>query len=106
MRTGGAQGQPAHGGDEVFVGESAFHGDLPRRVVRWSVRHWQPVAGASRAGIPPGQGLSPSIERLHKSIAAVGCRLVGRHHEIYLGDPRRSAPERLRTILRQPVETA
>lgn len=27
----------------------------------------------------------------------------GHHHEIYLGDPRRSAPERLRTILRQPV---
>lgn len=28
----------------------------------------------------------------------------GRHHEIYLGDPRRSAPEKLRTILRHPVE--
>jgi len=27
----------------------------------------------------------------------------GRYHEIYLGDPRRSAPEKLRTILRQPV---
>lgn len=30
----------------------------------------------------------------------------GRHHEIYLSDPRRAAPERLRTILRQPVERA
>lgn len=29
--------------------------------------------------------------------------MTGRHHEIYLGDPRRAAPERLRTILRQPV---
>lgn len=28
----------------------------------------------------------------------------GRHHEIYLGDPRRSAPEVLRTLLRQPVQ--
>jgi hypothetical protein len=27
----------------------------------------------------------------------------GRHHEIYLSDPRRTAPEKLRTILRQPV---
>ena len=26
-----------------------------------------------------------------------------RHHEIYLGDPRRTAPERLRTVLRLPV---
>jgi hypothetical protein len=31
-------------------------------------------------------------------------RMRGRHHEIYLNDPRRTAPERLRTILRQPVE--
>lgn len=29
--------------------------------------------------------------------------MTGRHHEIYLSDPRRTAPERLRTILRQPV---
>ena len=45
----------------------------------------------------------PSIERLHAAIAAAGLRLRGRHHEIYLGNPRTSAPERLRTILRQPV---
>jgi hypothetical protein len=30
-------------------------------------------------------------------------RLAGRHHEIYLSDPRRIAPARLRTILRRPV---
>jgi hypothetical protein len=45
----------------------------------------------------------PSIERLHDSVAAAGLHLRGRHHEIYLGDPRTSAPERLRTILRHPV---
>ena len=28
----------------------------------------------------------------------------GRHHEIYLGDPRRAKPEKLRTVLRHPVE--
>ncbi len=32
-----------------------------------------------------------------------GLRLAGRHHEIYLTDARRTAPERQRTILRQPV---
>jgi len=46
----------------------------------------------------------PSIERLHRAVAAEGLRSRGRHHELYLGDPRRSAPERLRTLLRQPVE--
>ncbi|MCC6382968.1 MAG: GyrI-like domain-containing protein, partial [Dehalococcoidia bacterium] len=33
-----------------------------------------------------------------------GRRPCGRHHEIYLSDPRRVPPERMRTILRQPVE--
>jgi hypothetical protein len=44
-----------------------------------------------------------TIERLHAAIAAAGLTMGGRHHELYLGDPRRSAPENLRTILRQPL---
>jgi hypothetical protein len=48
----------------------------------------------------------PTIERLHAFIAEQGLTPVGRHHEIYLGDPRRTAPEKLRTILRQPVRKA
>lgn len=46
----------------------------------------------------------PSVERLHEFIADQGYRPVGKHHEIYLGDPRRAAPSKLRTVLRQPVE--
>ena len=46
----------------------------------------------------------PTIERLHAAIQGAGLRPRGRHHEIYLGIPGRAAPERLRTILRQPVE--
>ncbi len=45
----------------------------------------------------------PSIERLHAAIANAGLEPRGRHHEIYVGDPRRSAPERLRTVIRQPI---
>jgi hypothetical protein len=47
-----------------------------------------------------------TIERLHAAIGEAGLRPRGAHHEIYLGDPSRSAPERLRTILRHPVEPA
>lgn len=45
----------------------------------------------------------PSVVRLHGYAAARGLRLRGRHHEIYLSDPRRCAPEKMRTVLRQPV---
>ncbi|NND02570.1 MAG: hypothetical protein HKN91_07270 [Acidimicrobiia bacterium] len=44
----------------------------------------------------------PNIQRLHAYIAASGHKLSGKHHEIYLSDPRRVAPEKIRTIIRQP----
>lgn len=47
---------------------------------------------------------TPTIERLHAFIEKQGLRLRGKHHEIYLGDPRRAAPDKLQTIIRQPVE--
>jgi len=45
----------------------------------------------------------PTIRRLHDRIAEQGLELRGRHHEIYLSDPRRTDPARLKTIIRQPV---
>lgn len=53
--------------------------------------------------IGPYAAEGPTIARLHEFIRKQGYRLTGRHHEIYLGDPRRSAPERLRTVVRQPI---
>jgi hypothetical protein len=48
----------------------------------------------------------PTIEALHAAIAAAGLRPHGRHHELYVGDPSRAAPAKLRTLVRQPVEPA
>lgn len=45
----------------------------------------------------------PTIERLHSFIAERGYAPSGKHHEIYLSDPRRAAPERLKTVVRQPI---
>jgi hypothetical protein len=56
--------------------------------------------------IGPYAAEEPTIHRLHAFIAERGYDRTGKHHEIYLGDPRRSAPERLRTIIRQPVASA
>ena len=65
---------------------------------------WEEGPAAQVLHIGPYSDEAPSIVLLHEGITAAGYRPRGRHHEIYLGDPRRSATERLRTILRQPVE--
>ena len=47
---------------------------------------------------------APVLDRLHNEfLPANGLEFNGDHHEIYLSDPRRTAPEKLKTVLRQPV---
>ena len=46
----------------------------------------------------------PVLEQMHQEfIPAQGLHLTGKHHEVYFSDPRKTAPEKLRTLLRQPV---
>ncbi|MFI5136524.1 MAG: GyrI-like domain-containing protein, partial [Sphingobacteriales bacterium] len=45
-----------------------------------------------------------TIIKLHDFIKDQGYQLRGKHREIYLSDMRRTAPEKLKTIIRQPVE--
>jgi hypothetical protein len=46
----------------------------------------------------------PVLEELHtRFVPSHELKLVGKHHEIYLSDARKTAPEKLKTILRQPV---
>lgn len=51
----------------------------------------------------PYSAEGPTVERLHKFAWAQGYRLHQKHHEIYLSDPRKAAPEKMKTIVRQPV---
>lgn len=53
--------------------------------------------------IGPYSAEKPTIERIHHFIQERGYKRAGKHHEIYLGDPRRSAPDKLKTVLRQPM---
>jgi hypothetical protein len=46
----------------------------------------------------------PTIAAMHDFLAAQGLQRRGKHHEIYLSDFRRTAPEKLLTVLRQPAE--
>jgi hypothetical protein len=43
---------------------------------------------------------------MHDFIRDEGYVPNGKHHEIYMGDPRRTPPEKLKTIIRQPVRIA
>jgi hypothetical protein len=55
---------------------------------------------------PYGEAERPSIDKLHAFIEEKGYQLAGKHHEIYLNSPLRSAPEKLKTIIRQPIRKA
>lgn len=46
---------------------------------------------------------TPTIEKLHNFIEENGYTFNGKHREIYLNDSRRTAPEKLKTIIRQPI---
>lgn len=49
----------------------------------------------------------PKLADLHDHLMPeAGVIFAGPHHEIYLSDPRRVAPEKLKTIVRQPVQPA
>ncbi|MRR57833.1 MAG: hypothetical protein EG824_06435 [Deltaproteobacteria bacterium] len=53
--------------------------------------------------IGPFSEEGPTIEKVHSFIENSGSRLIGKHHEIYLSDIRRAAPEKWKTIVRQPM---
>lgn len=53
--------------------------------------------------IGPFSEEGPTIEKVHHFIKENGLKLSGKHHEIYLSDIRRAAPEKWKTIVRQPV---
>ena len=54
--------------------------------------------------VGPYDDEGPVLARLHAEyLPEHGLTFGGRHHEVYLSDPRRTEPARLRTVLRQPV---
>jgi len=52
--------------------------------------------------IGPFSEEGPTIQKVHQAIFDNGFKITGKHHEIYLTDIRRAAPEKWKTIIRQP----
>jgi len=53
--------------------------------------------------IGPFSEEGPTVEKVHSFIEESGSQRRGKHHEIYLSDIRRAAPEKWKTIIRQPM---
>ena len=71
--------------------------------VRLERLHEGPSAQILHVGSYDDEG--PVLHRLHSEwLPANGLAPTGRHHEIYLSDPRRVEPAKLKTLLRQPVK--
>ncbi len=88
--------------------EAARKKNLPA-LPRLCFETFQEGLAAQIMHIGPYANEAPTIQRLHDFIQAQGGVFDGlqqKHHEIYLGDPNRSAPEKLKTVIRQPFRRA
>ncbi len=73
---------------------------LPK--VRFECLHEGKAAQLMHIGPYSTEG--PNIARIHKQIIDSGYSLSGKHHEIYISNPQKAAPEKLKTVLRQPMK--
>lgn len=64
---------------------------------------WKEGLCAQVLHVGPYAAERPTIKRLHEFIREQGYRPTGRHHEIYLSDPRQTTLKNLKTILRQSM---
>lgn len=61
-------------------------------------------AAAQIMYVGPFSDEGPSIAKIHAQIQGGGHTLSGKHHEIYLNNPATTAPEKLKTVIRQPMK--
>jgi hypothetical protein len=98
--------------DEALVADAVAavraKGDRPAAALdRLELRELREGRSAQILHVGSYDDETPTLARLHHEwMPQHGLTFNGDHHEIYLSDARRTAPEKLRTILRQPVRPA
>ena len=75
------------------------HLDLVEQV---SFENFSEGTAAQILHVGPFSTEEENIQKIHDYIQQHGYTLQGKHHEIYLSDSRKTAPEKLKTIIRQP----
>jgi hypothetical protein len=95
-----------------FVTEQMFHDavaqvkkkkNLPA-LPKIRFENFQEGLSAQIMHIGPYSAEAQNIEKIHAFIKQNGFELAGKHHEIYLSDPRKAAPEKMKTVIRQPMK--
>lgn len=86
---------------EVARDEIGRKKELPA-IARARLERFEEGSCAQVLHVGPFSAEGPTIAMLHAFIQDQGYSINGKHHEIYLSDPRRSAPEKWKTIIRQP----
>ncbi|MCX6642660.1 MAG: GyrI-like domain-containing protein [Candidatus Bathyarchaeota archaeon] len=87
--------------EELKPGITEKKGLLVDRVI---LDHFHEGLSAQILHVGPYSDESRTQKILHGFIKDQNYKLRGKHHEVYLSDPNRTAPEKLKTILRHPVE--
>ena len=77
-------------------------GEAPAQSERVRFERFQEGEAVQIMHIGPYADEGPNIRKLHEYVEENGWQLSGKHHEIYLSDSRKVAPEKMRTVVRQP----
>lgn len=97
--------QPDEAAEDLFqaaVRETAAEKDLPALPsLRWERYHEGLAAQIMHIG--PNDQEVGTLKKMHAFLTEQGYEMHGKHHEIYMSDPRRVPPERLKTVLRHPI---
>ncbi|MBN2378445.1 GyrI-like domain-containing protein [candidate division WOR-3 bacterium] len=98
--------QPEHITRECFLEarEELKRKKDPQGLERARFEVWKEGLSVQIMHIGPYAEEMPVIKQMHDFAIQQGYELHGKHHEIYMGDPRRTKPEKLKTVLRHPVK--
>jgi len=81
--------------------------ELAKLVPKLRLEKYKEGKAAQIMHIGPYSEEGPNIQKIHKFIKDKDGKFDGhnlKHHEIYLSDPRKSKPEKMKTIIRQPYK--
>ena len=90
---------------ERACAEAGKKKELPA-LTQMRLESFQEGASAQILYFGPYADEGPTIARIHAHIHQQGRTLTGKHHEIYLNDARKAAPEKLKTVIRQPYKVS